>query len=101
VAFLLGLGFVLMELAEFNAMIAQGAGPDRSGFLSAFFTLVGTHGTHVSFGLIWILVMMAQVGVKGLTAPVRSRLLRLGMFWHFLDIMWIGIFSFVYLMGVL
>jgi cytochrome o ubiquinol oxidase subunit 3 len=101
VAFLLGLGFVLMELAEFNAMIAQGAGPDRSGFLSAFFTLVGTHGTHVSFGLIWILVMMAQVSVKGLTAPVRSRLLRLGMFWHFLDIMWIGIFSIVYLMGVL
>jgi cytochrome o ubiquinol oxidase subunit 3 len=101
VAFLLGLGFVLMELAEFNAMIAQGAGPDRSGFLSAFFTLVGTHGTHVSLGLIWILVMMAQISVKGLTAPVRSRLLRLGMFWHFLDIMWIGIFSIVYLMGVL
>ena len=101
VAFLLGLGFVLMELAEFNAMIAQEAGPDRSGFLSAFFTLVGTHGTHVSLGLIWILVMMAQVTVKGLTAPVRSRLLRLGMFWHFLDIMWIGIFSIVYLMGVL
>ena len=82
-------------------MIAQGAGPDRSGFLSAFFTLVGTHGTHVSIGLIWILVMMAQVAVKGLTAPVCSRLLRLGMFWHFLDIMWIGIFSIVYLMGVL
>ena len=101
VAFLLGLGFVLMEISEFGAMIAQGAGPDRSGFLSAFFTLVGTHGTHVSFGLIWILVMVAQVSVKGLTAPVRSRLLRLGMFWHFLDIMWIGIFSIVYLMGVL
>ena len=101
VAFVLGLGFVLMELAEFNAMIAQGAGPDRSGFLSAFFTLVGTHGTHVSFGLIWILVMMAQVAVKGLTASVRSRLLRLGLFWHFLDIMWIGIFSIVYLPGVL
>ena len=100
VAFLLGLGFVLMEISELGAMIAQGAGPDRSGFLSAFFTLVGTHGTHVSFGLIWILVMMAQVSVKGLTVPVRSRLLRLGMFWHFLDIMWIGIFSIVYLMGV-
>lgn len=101
VAFALGLGFVLMELAEFHSMIAQGAGPDRSGFLSAFFTLVGTHGTHVSFGLIWILVMMAEVAVQGLTAPVRSRLLRLGMFWHFLDLMWIGIFSIVYLMGVL
>ena len=90
-----------MEISEFGAMIAQGAGPDRSGFLSAFFTLVGTHGTHVSFGLIWILVMMVQVSVKGLTVPVRSRLPRLGMFWHFLDIMWIGIFSIVYLMGVL
>jgi cytochrome o ubiquinol oxidase subunit 3 len=101
VAFVLGLGFVLMELAEFSAMTAQGAGPGRSGFLSAFFTLVGTHGTHVSFGLIWIVVMIAQVAEKGLTAPVRSRLLRLGLFWHFLDIMWIGIFSIVYLPGVL
>lgn len=101
VAFLPGLGFVLMELSEFNAMVAQGAGADRSGFLSAFFTLVGTHGMHVSFGLVWILVMVAQVAVKGLTAPVRSRLLRLGLFWHFLDIMWIGIFSIVYLPGVL
>ena len=100
VAFVLGLGFVLMERAEFNAMIAQGAGPDRSGFLSAFFTLVGTHGTHVSIGLIWILVMIAQVAVKGLTAPVHSRLLRLGLFWHFLDTMWVGIFSIVYLPGV-
>jgi len=101
VALLLGLGFVVMELKEFQGLIAQGAGPDRSGFLSAFFTLVGTHGLHVSLGLVWILVMMAQVAVKGLTAPVRSRLLRLGMFWHFLDIMWIGIFSIVYLLGVL
>jgi cytochrome o ubiquinol oxidase subunit 3 len=99
--FLLGLGFVGMELKEFHGMIAQGAGPDRSGFLSAFFTLVGTHGLHVSIGLIWILVMMTQVVVKGLTAPVGSRLLRLGMYWHFLDIVWIGIFSIVYLLGVL
>jgi cytochrome o ubiquinol oxidase subunit 3 len=101
VAFLLGLGFVLMELTEFHALIARGAGPDRSGFLSAFFTLVGTHGTHVSCGLIWILVMMAEVAVKGLSPPVHSRLQRLGRFWHFLDIMWIGIFSIVYLPGVL
>ena len=77
------------------------AGPDRSGFLSAFCTLVGTHGTHVRFGLIWIVVMMAQVAEKGLTAPVRSRLLRLGLFWHFLDIIWVGIFSIVYLLGVM
>jgi cytochrome o ubiquinol oxidase subunit III len=78
-----------------------GAGPDRSGFLSSFFTLVGTHGAHVSVGLIWILVMTSQIIVKGLTTPVVSRLGRLGMFWHFLDIIWIGIFSVVYLPGVL
>jgi cytochrome o ubiquinol oxidase subunit 3 len=81
--------------------VQAGAGPDRSGFLSAFFTLVGTHGLHVSSGLIWILIMMGQVIVKGLTVPVNSRLLRLGLFWHFLDIVWVGIFSVVYLPGVL
>jgi cytochrome o ubiquinol oxidase subunit 3 len=99
--FVLGLGFVLMEVREFSGMVQAGAGPDRSGFLSAFFTLVGTHGLHVSCGLIWILVMMSQVVVKGLTVPVTSRLLRLGMFWHFLDIVWVGIFSVVYLPGML
>jgi cytochrome o ubiquinol oxidase subunit III len=101
VTFLLGLGFVAMEINEFHGMIAEGFGPDRSAFLSSFFTLVGTHGTHVTFGLIWIAVMIGQVAVKGLTSPVQSRLLRLGMFWHFLDIIWIGIFSIVYLMGVM
>lgn len=101
VTFLLGLGFVAMELAEFRQMFAEGATPQRSGFLSAFFTLVGTHGLHVSFGLVWMAVMLAQVGRKGLTAPVRGRLLRLGMFWHFLDIVWIGLFTVVYLLGVL
>lgn len=101
VTFLLGLGFVAMEVAEFRGMVAAGAGPDRSGFLSAFFTLVGTHGLHVSVGLVWILVMMSQIAVKGLAGPVASRLLRLGLFWHFLDIVWIGIFSVVYLPGVL
>jgi cytochrome o ubiquinol oxidase subunit 3 len=69
--------------------------------LSAFFTLVGTHGLHVSFGLIWILIMSCQVMLKGLTVPVVSRLFRLGLFWHFLDIVWIGIFSVVYLPGVM
>lgn len=98
---LLGLGFVGLELQEFTGMIEAGAGPERSGFLSAFFTLVGTHGLHVSVGLISILVMTAQILLKGLTGPVRSRLLRLGLFWHFLDIVWIGIFSIVYLPGVL
>lgn len=101
VTFLLGLGFIAMELNEFHQMIAAGSGPDRSGFLSAFFTLVGTHGTHVSVGLLWMLVMMAQIRSKGLSAPVQSRLMRLSMFWHFLDIVWIGVFSVVYLMGVM
>ena len=101
VAFLLGLGFVSMEIHEFHGLIAEGHGPDLSAFLSSYFTLVGTHGTHVTFGLIWMAVMIGQVAVKGLTSPVQSRLMRLGMFWHFLDIVWIGIFSIVYLMGVM
>ncbi len=101
VTFLLGIGFVTMELTEFHSLIQQGAGPNRSGFLSAFFTLVGTHGLHVSFGMVWILVMMAQLLTKGLTVTVRSRLQRWSLFWHFLDIVWIGIFSIVYLPGTL
>ena len=101
VTFLLGLGFVGLEIREFHGMVRVGAGPDRSGFLSAFFTLVGTHGTHVSVGLIWILIMSGQVLFKGLTVPVVSRLFRLGLFWHFLDIAWVGIFSVVYLPGLL
>jgi cytochrome o ubiquinol oxidase subunit 3 len=100
VTFLLGLGFVLMEINEFHGLVAAGFGPDKSAFLSSFFTLVGTHGTHVTFGLIWMAVMMGQVALKGLTSPVQSRLMRLSMFWHFLDLIWIGIFSIVYLMGV-
>lgn len=97
--FLLGAGFIAIEVSEFHAMIAAGNGPARSAFLSAFFTLVGTHGTHVSVGLVWMGVMMLQLVTKGLTAPVRSRLLCLSMFWHFLDIVWIGVFSVVYLLG--
>jgi cytochrome o ubiquinol oxidase subunit III len=101
VTFALGAAFVALEIGEFTGMVAQGAGPQRSGFLSAFFTLVGTHGLHVSMGLVWILILSVQVLVKGLTEPVASRLYRLGLFWHFLDIVWIGIFSIVYLPGVL
>lgn len=101
VTFLLGLGFVAMELSEFAGMIALDNGPERSGFLSAFFALVGTHGLHVSMGMLWIVVMAAQVMIKGLTVPVGSRLFRLGLFWHFLDIVWVGIFSIVYLPGVM
>lgn len=101
VTLVLGLGFLAMEIAEFMGMIANGASPQVSGFLSAFFTLVGTHGLHVAVGSLAIVVMMAQVATKGLTAPVRSRLFRLGLFWHFLDIVWIGIFSVVYLPGIM
>ncbi|CAM3686933.1 cytochrome o ubiquinol oxidase subunit III [Halomonas sp. FME1] len=101
ITFILGLGFLGMELYEFHHLINEGYGPDRSGFLSAFFTLVGTHGLHVTFGMIWILVMLVQLSTKGLTDKTRPRILCLSLFWHFLDIVWICVFSFVYLMGVL
>jgi len=101
ITFALGAGFIFLEIGEFRGMIAEGAGPDRSGFLSSFFTLVGTHGLHVSVGLLWIAVMIGQVLFKGLTAPAASRLMRLGLFWHFLDIIWVVIFSVVYLPGLL
>ncbi|MBP1749298.1 MAG: cytochrome bo3 quinol oxidase subunit 3 [Deltaproteobacteria bacterium] len=100
-AFLLGLGFIFMETKEFYQLIVDGNGPARSAFLSAYFTIVGTHGVHVLLGLIFMAVMIGQVLAKGLTAMVASRLKRLGMFWHFLDIVWIGIFSFVYLIQVI
>ena len=99
VTFVLGVGFVGMEIVEFHGMVAAGAGPERSGFLSSFFTLVATHGLHVTSGLVWIVVLGLEVLVKGLSAPVTSRIHRLGLFWHFLDIVWIGIFSIVYLPG--
>ena len=95
------ISFIGMEIYEFHHLIAEGNGPNRSGFLSAFFTLVGTHGLHVSCGLIWMLVMMLQVAKKGLTPAVDTRLMCLSLFWHFLDIVWIGVFTIVYLMGVL
>ena len=101
ITLILGLLFLVMELTEFSGMIAEGAGPQTSGFLTAFFTLIGTHGLHVAVGSLGIVVLMGQILVKGATAPVRSRLHRLGMFWHFLDIVWIGIFSVVYLPAVL
>ena len=96
---LLGLVFIGMELHEFAKLIEEGAGPDRSAFLSSFFTLVGTHGLHVSAGLLWLGVMMVQLFRKGLTPTVRTRLQCLSLFWHFLDIVWICVFTFVYLMG--
>ena len=98
---LFGLGFLGIELYEFRHMIAEGAGPTRSAFLSAFFTLVGTHGLHVTSGIIWLVTLMVQVGKHGLIPENRRRLMCLSMFWHFLDVIWIGVFSFVYLMGVI
>ena len=97
---LFGLAFIGLELYEFHHLIHQGAGPQRSAFLSAFFALVGTHGLHVTFGIIWLVVLMVQVARGGLIAANR-RLMCLSMFWHFLDVVLIGVFTFVYLMGVL
>ncbi|WP_372774421.1 cytochrome o ubiquinol oxidase subunit III [Mangrovibacterium sp.] len=101
VTLVLGLSFLGMEIYEFAHMIGIGAGPDRSGFLSAFFTLVGFHGLHVASGAIWLIIMMVQVAQMGFTAGVKSRLMRLSLFWHFLDIVWVGVFSFVYLLQIL
>jgi cytochrome o ubiquinol oxidase subunit 3 len=98
---LLGLGFLSLELREFTHLVVEGAGPQRSAFLSSFFTLVGTHGLHVTFGCIWLVTLMLQVGKLGLTPDNKRRLMCLSMFWHFLDVVWIGVFTFVYLMGVL
>lgn len=98
---LLGLTFVGIELHEFAGLIAEGATPQRSAFLSGFFTLVGTHGLHVTFGLIWVAVMLVQLGQRGLHVDNKRRLMCLGMFWHLLDVVWIGVFTFVYLLGML
>ncbi len=93
--------FVGLEIHEFASMIAEGAGPGRSAFLSSFFTLVGTHGLHVTVGVLWLIVLMVQLGKHGLTEANRRRLMCLSMFWHFLDLVWVGVFSYVYLVGVL
>ncbi|GBR43432.1 MULTISPECIES: cytochrome o ubiquinol oxidase subunit III [Neokomagataea] len=102
VTFLLGASFVGLEVNEFHHMIAEGNGPDRSAFLSAFFTLVGTHGLHVTCGLIWMVVLMVQMlGRQGLKPRMMDKLACLSLFWHFLDIVWICVFSFVYLASTL
>ena len=98
---LLGLAFLYCEMYEFVHLIHEGAGPQRSGFLTSFFALVGTHGLHVTFGVIWLVTLMFQVKKHGLTHENGRRLMCLSMFWHFLDVIWIGVFTFVYLMGVL
>ncbi len=99
ITLLLGGAFLALELAEFAGMIAHGAGPQRSAFLSAFFALVGAHGLHVTLGLCWLLVMMAQVATLGFRPMVMRRLLCFSLFWHALDIVWIAVFTTVYLMG--
>jgi cytochrome o ubiquinol oxidase subunit 3 len=96
-----GAAFIAIELHEFAHLIHEGAGPQRSAFLSSFFTLVGTHGLHVTFGLVWLLTLVVQIAQRGLIEANRRRLMCLSMFWHFLDVVWIGVFTFVYLMGVL
>jgi cytochrome o ubiquinol oxidase subunit III len=100
VTFALGAAFLALEIREFAGMIAIGATPQRSAFLSAFFALVGCHGLHVTAGLIWLIVMMAQVAIKDFRPALVRRLLCFALFWHTLDIIWIGLFTIVYLMGV-
>ena len=98
---ILGLAFLCVEIYEFQHLIHMGAGPQRSGFLTAFFALVGTHGLHVTFGIIWLVTLYFQLGKHGLTTDNFRRLSCLSLFWHFLDLIWIFVFTFVYLMGVL
>src|SRR5215472_16453678 len=97
--FVLGAAFLFIEASEFAGMVSRGAGPSRSAFLSSFFSLVGTHGAHVTAGLLWLVYMVAQVLAKGLRATVLRRLLCWSLFWHALDIVWIGVLTLVYLMG--
>jgi cytochrome o ubiquinol oxidase subunit 3 len=97
ITFVLGCGFIGMEVVEFAKLVAEGAGPDTSASLSSYFTLVGTHGLHVTCGLLWIVIMMHQIKRYGLDGVTRRRLACLSLFWHFLDLIWICVFTFVYL----
>lgn len=101
VTLIFGLAFLGLEIKEFTHLWHIGATPSASAFLSSFFLLVGTHGLHVTAGSIWLVVLLVQVGLHGLTAANTRRIMCLSMFWHFLDLIWIGVFSFVYLTGVL
>lgn len=95
----LGLAFLGLEMREFAGMVAQGAGPSRSAFLSAFFALVGCHGLHVAIGILWLLTMVAQVYAKGFRGEIQRRILCFSLFWHALDIVWVALFTVVYLLG--
>ncbi|MFZ2007283.1 MAG: cytochrome o ubiquinol oxidase subunit III [Stellaceae bacterium] len=99
ITFVLGAAFLFIEISEFAGMVAKGAGPSRSAFLSAFFTLVGTHGAHVTSGLLWLVYLVIQVAAKGLRPHMLRRLLCFSLFWHALDIIWVGVFTLVYLIG--
>lgn len=99
ITFVLGVAFLTLELTEFTHLVRDGNSWQRSAFLSAFFTLVGTHGLHITTGLLWIAVMVAQVSFRGITLATLRRLSCLSMFWHFLDVVWIFIFTVVYLMA--
>jgi cytochrome o ubiquinol oxidase subunit 3 len=99
ITFFLGISFLVLEFSEFSKFIREGASWKRSGFLSSYFALVGTHGFHVSLGLLWMIVEMVRVGLKGLTASTISKVFRLALFWHFLDVVWIFIFTLVYGVG--
>lgn len=101
ITFLLGLAFLALELTEFRHLVHDGNSWRRSGFLSAFFTLVATHGLHISIGLLWMVVLLVKTIRRGFSDSLLKRLQLLSMFWHFLDVIWIGVFSFVYLLGVL
>lgn len=101
VTFLLGFAFIALEINEFNILIQEGYGPQRSAFLSGFFALVGTHGLHVLSGLVWMAVLIIQIKQKGLTTVNNTRLMCLSLFWHFLDVIWICLFTVVYLMGAI
>jgi cytochrome o ubiquinol oxidase subunit 3 len=98
---LLGLSFIAMELYEFRTLVLEGNSWQQSSFLSSFFTLVGTHGLHVTFGLLWMLVLMAHLVLRGITPGSTRKLIAFSIFWHFLDVIWIFIFTFVYLFGLL
>ncbi|NPD16029.1 cytochrome o ubiquinol oxidase subunit III [Xinfangfangia sp. D13-10-4-6] len=101
ITLLFGLAFLAIELYEFWHLIHEGAVPQRSAFLSSFFALVGTHGLHVFFGSVWLVTLMVQLSTKGITGPNIRRMNCLSMFWHFLDVIWIGVFTFVYLLGMI
>ena len=97
---MLGAGFLVLEVQEFADLVARGAGPERSAFLSSFFALVACHGLHVGLGLLWIGTMMAQTWLKGFRDDIKRRIMCLNLFWHALDIVWVAIFSIVYLMSI-